>query len=116
MQGGNVHAILFRLSIERGRLCVTEPEVGAVVVAEGRIIGEGWHREFGGAHAEVNALDAVKTEDLHLLPQATLFVTLEPCNHFGKQYSNEQRVTLYPDIRHVQLLYKPERHSPEIRK
>lgn len=60
------------------------PMVGAVVVAEGRIIGEGWHREFGGAHAEVNALDAVKPEDLHLLPQATLFVTLEPCNHFGK--------------------------------
>ena len=60
------------------------PMVGAVVVAEGRIIGEGWHREFGGAHAEVNALQDVKAEDLHLLPQATLFVTLEPCNHFGK--------------------------------
>lgn len=60
------------------------PMVGAVVVAEGRIIGEGWHREFGGAHAEVNALDDVKAEDLHLLPQATLFVSLEPCNHFGK--------------------------------
>lgn len=60
------------------------PMVGAVVVAEGRIIGEGWHREFGGAHAEVNALNAVRPEDLHLLPQATLFVTLEPCNHFGK--------------------------------
>lgn len=60
------------------------PMVGAVVVAEQRIIGEGWHQQFGGAHAEVNALDAVKPEDLHLLPQATLFVTLEPCNHFGK--------------------------------
>ncbi|MFZ1635761.1 MAG: bifunctional diaminohydroxyphosphoribosylaminopyrimidine deaminase/5-amino-6-(5-phosphoribosylamino)uracil reductase RibD [Chitinophagales bacterium] len=60
------------------------PMVGAVVVVGGRIIGEGWHREFGGAHAEVNALQDVKTEDLQLLPQATLFVTLEPCNHFGK--------------------------------
>ena len=60
------------------------PMVGAVVVVEDRIIGEGWHQQFGGAHAEVNALNAVKPEDVHLLPQATLFVTLEPCNHFGK--------------------------------
>jgi diaminohydroxyphosphoribosylaminopyrimidine deaminase/5-amino-6-(5-phosphoribosylamino)uracil reductase len=60
------------------------PMVGAVVVVEDRIIGEGWHQQFGGAHAEVNALNAVKPEDLFLLPQATLFVTLEPCNHFGK--------------------------------
>ncbi len=60
------------------------PMVGALVVAEGRIIGEGWHQEFGAAHAEVNALNNVKPENVHLLSEATLFVTLEPCNHFGK--------------------------------
>jgi diaminohydroxyphosphoribosylaminopyrimidine deaminase/5-amino-6-(5-phosphoribosylamino)uracil reductase len=42
------------------------PMVGAVVVVEDRIIGEGWHQQFGGAHAEVNALNAVKPEDLFL--------------------------------------------------
>jgi len=60
------------------------PMVGALVVAEGRIIGEGWHQQFGGAHAEVYAINNVEEVDKHLIPQATLFVTLEPCNHFGK--------------------------------
>lgn len=57
------------------------PLVGAVVLREGRVIGEGWHAEFGGAHAERMALDAVGT-DAH---GATLVVTLEPCTHHGKQ-------------------------------
>ena len=57
------------------------PMVGAVVVKEGRIIGQGWHQKYGQAHAERNAL-ASCTED----PQgATLYVTLEPCCHYGKQ-------------------------------
>lgn len=60
------------------------PMVGAVLVHEGRIIGEGWHQKFGEAHAEVNCLNAVKTEDRHLLPHATLYVSLEPCAHHGK--------------------------------
>lgn len=58
------------------------PMVGCVVVHDGRIIGEGWHRRFGEAHAEVNALDAVA--DSSVLPAATVYVTLEPCSHFGK--------------------------------
>ena len=57
------------------------PMVGAVVVKEGRIIGQGWHQRYGQAHAERNAL-ASCTED----PQgATMYVTLEPCCHYGKQ-------------------------------
>ena len=57
------------------------PMVGAVVAKEGRIIGQGWHQRYGQAHAERNAL-ASCTED----PQgATLYVTLEPCCHYGKQ-------------------------------
>lgn len=61
------------------------PMVGAVIAApDGRIIGEGWHRRYGGPHAEVNAVRSVAPEDLHLLPLSTIFVTLEPCSHYGK--------------------------------
>lgn len=60
------------------------PFVGAVIVAEGRIIGEGYHRRFGEAHAEVNAINSVKDEDRGWLSRATMYVTLEPCSHFGK--------------------------------
>lgn len=60
------------------------PMVGAVLVYEGRIIGEGFHREYGGPHAEVNCISSVKPEDRSLIPQSTLYVSLEPCAHFGK--------------------------------
>ena len=60
------------------------PFVGAVIVADGRIIGEGYHRRFGGPHAEVNAVDSVRPADRPLLKEATMYVTLEPCSHFGK--------------------------------
>lgn len=60
------------------------PMVGAVIVAEGRIIGEGWHRRFGEGHAEVNAMRSVRPDDEWLLPQSTVYVTLEPCSHYGK--------------------------------
>jgi diaminohydroxyphosphoribosylaminopyrimidine deaminase / 5-amino-6-(5-phosphoribosylamino)uracil reductase len=53
-------------------------------VHEGNIIGEGYHRKYGQAHAEVNCVDSVKKEDEHLIPQSTLYVSLEPCAHFGK--------------------------------
>lgn len=58
------------------------PMVGAVVVAEGRIIGEGYHRRCGGPHAEVNAISSVR--ERHLLPHSTIYVSLEPCAHYGK--------------------------------
>jgi diaminohydroxyphosphoribosylaminopyrimidine deaminase / 5-amino-6-(5-phosphoribosylamino)uracil reductase len=57
------------------------PVVGAVVARDGEILGEGWHEEFGGAHAEVNAIEACGLEDLG---GATLYVSLEPCCHEGK--------------------------------
>jgi len=56
------------------------PMVGCVIVRDGKIIGEGFHRFFGGPHAEVEALQSVGTE----LENATLYVTLEPCCHLGK--------------------------------
>lgn len=58
------------------------PMVGAVVVCDGRIIGEGFHRRCGGPHAEVNAIASVR--DKQLLGRSTLYVSLEPCTHFGK--------------------------------
>lgn len=61
------------------------PMVGAVIVGpDGRIIGEGWHRRYGGPHAEVNAIASVREEDKKLLPLSTIYVTLEPCSHYGK--------------------------------
>jgi diaminohydroxyphosphoribosylaminopyrimidine deaminase/5-amino-6-(5-phosphoribosylamino)uracil reductase len=58
--------------------------VGAVLVHEGRIIGEGWHQTWGSAHAEVNCVASVKPENQHLIPYSTLYCSLEPCFHFGK--------------------------------
>ena len=58
------------------------PMVGAVVVCDGRIIGEGYHRRCGGPHAEVHAIASVKEK--HLLCRSTIYVSLEPCAHFGK--------------------------------
>ncbi len=60
------------------------PMVGAVIVHNNRIIGEGYHAFYGGPHAEVNAVANVLPSDLHLLKQATIYVSLEPCNIFGK--------------------------------
>lgn len=60
------------------------PLVGAVLVHNNRIIGEGWHQVYGQAHAEVNCLASVNEADRHLIPHATLYVSLEPCAHFGK--------------------------------
>lgn len=59
------------------------PMVGAVIVdPDGRIIGEGWHRRCGEGHAEVNAVASVTDKDL--LKDCTMYVTLEPCSHYGK--------------------------------
>lgn len=58
------------------------PLVGSVIVHNGKIIGEGWHRKSGEAHAEVNAIRSV--QDKSLLSEATIYVSLEPCSHFGK--------------------------------
>ncbi|MBK3517329.1 bifunctional diaminohydroxyphosphoribosylaminopyrimidine deaminase/5-amino-6-(5-phosphoribosylamino)uracil reductase RibD [Carboxylicivirga marina] len=58
------------------------PMVGSVIVCDGKIIGEGYHRKAGEPHAEVNAVNAVK--DKSLLKESTLYVNLEPCAHYGK--------------------------------
>ena len=57
------------------------PVVGAVIVKDGAVVGEGWHNDFGGPHAEINAIAAAGDTDLH---GATMYVSLEPCCHEGK--------------------------------
>ncbi|MDO5105996.1 bifunctional diaminohydroxyphosphoribosylaminopyrimidine deaminase/5-amino-6-(5-phosphoribosylamino)uracil reductase RibD [Capnocytophaga sp.] len=58
------------------------PMVGSVITCEGKIIGEGWHKKAGEPHAEVNAINSVKNKEL--LTKSTIYVSLEPCSHFGK--------------------------------
>ena len=58
------------------------PMVGAVIVCDGQIIGEGYHQRYGEAHAEVNAINSVA--DKALLRKSTIYVSLEPCSHYGK--------------------------------
>lgn len=66
------------------RDAMPNPSVGAVLVYNDRIIGEGHTSPFGGPHGEVNCINSVSEADRHLIPLATLYVSLEPCSHFGK--------------------------------
>jgi diaminohydroxyphosphoribosylaminopyrimidine deaminase/5-amino-6-(5-phosphoribosylamino)uracil reductase len=82
----NTHEIYIKRCIELAKngLGTTYPNplVGSVIVYNGKIIGEGWHKKSGEPHAEVNAINSVK--DKSLLPKSTIYVSLEPCSHFGK--------------------------------
>ncbi len=82
----NIHEKYIKRCIELARnglgSTYPNPLVGSVIVHNGKIIGEGWHRKAGEAHAEVNAINSVKDESL--LKSATIYVSLEPCSHFGK--------------------------------
>ncbi|HEX6430941.1 MAG TPA: bifunctional diaminohydroxyphosphoribosylaminopyrimidine deaminase/5-amino-6-(5-phosphoribosylamino)uracil reductase RibD [Niastella sp.] len=60
------------------------PMVGAVLVHENRIIGEGCHQAYGGPHAEVHCVNSVTEADRHLIERSVMYVSLEPCAHFGK--------------------------------
>lgn len=74
--------LALKLAKKGGRAVAPNPMVGAVIVKNRKIIGKGYHEYFGGSHAEVNAIDSVKNpEDLK---GAAIYVTLEPCRHYGK--------------------------------
>jgi len=60
------------------------PMVGAVLLYDNKIIGEGYHQKYGEPHAEVNCINSVKDEDKSFITESTLYVSLEPCSHFGK--------------------------------
>lgn len=74
----------FDLAINGAGSAAPNPLVGAVVVHEGKIIGEGYHKEYGTPHAEVNAINSVSEKNKSLLPHSTIYINLEPCKHFGK--------------------------------
>ncbi|QEC74568.1 bifunctional diaminohydroxyphosphoribosylaminopyrimidine deaminase/5-amino-6-(5-phosphoribosylamino)uracil reductase RibD [Mucilaginibacter ginsenosidivorax] len=85
------HEIFMQRCLELARLGAGQvspnPMVGAVVVHEGKIIGEGYHQKYGQAHAEVNAIAQVTAafdNAAELLKQSTIYVSLEPCAHYGK--------------------------------
>jgi len=78
-----MHRCLQLARLAEGRV-TPNPMVGAVLVYGDRIIGEGYHKEYGGAHAEVHCIRSVKVDDQHFIPASTLYVSLEPCAHFGK--------------------------------
>ncbi len=60
------------------------PMVGAVLVYDDKVIGEGYHQQYGKAHAEVNCINSVHQNSKYQIPDSTLYVSLEPCSHFGK--------------------------------
>lgn len=74
----------FELALKGAGRVAPNPLVGAVLVHDGRNIGEGYHQRFGGPHAEVVAMRSVKPEDEHLITEASMYVSLEPCSHHGK--------------------------------
>ena len=78
-----MHRCLQLAKLGKGNV-TPNPMVGSVLVFGDRIIGEGYHQQYGQAHAEVNCLKSVKDEDKHLITQSTLYASLEPCAHFGK--------------------------------
>lgn len=69
------------------------PMVGAVIVHNNQIIGEGFHAMYGQAHAEVNAINSVQNKEL--LKESTLYVSLEPCSHYGKTPPCTDRIVEY---------------------
>ena len=89
------------IELAKNGLCNVPPNpmVGAVIVCNGRIIGEGYHIRCGEAHAEVNAIRSVKAESL--LKHSTIYVSLEPCSHYGKNTSMtfEEAVSLADRIK-----------------
>lgn len=78
-----MHRCLELASLAAGQVA-PNPMVGALLVHGDRIIGEGYHRVYGGPHAEVNCINSVSEADRPLISQSVLYVSLEPCAHFGK--------------------------------
>jgi diaminohydroxyphosphoribosylaminopyrimidine deaminase / 5-amino-6-(5-phosphoribosylamino)uracil reductase len=74
----------FELAESGGFKTRPNPNVGALLVHGDIIIGEGWHRQYGKAHAEVNAINSVPEHKKHLISDSSLYVSLEPCNIYGK--------------------------------
>ncbi|MFN8252081.1 MAG: bifunctional diaminohydroxyphosphoribosylaminopyrimidine deaminase/5-amino-6-(5-phosphoribosylamino)uracil reductase RibD [Ferruginibacter sp.] len=74
----------FELALQGAGNVAPNPMVGAVLVHDDTIIGEGWHRQYGQAHAEVNCINSVADGNTEQVANSTLYVSLEPCAHYGK--------------------------------
>lgn len=96
------HALYMRRALELASMGLghthTNPMVGAVLVCQGRVLGEGYHHRWGDPHAEVMAIRSVRQREQ--LPHATLYVTLEPCAHYGKTPPCAELI-ITSGIRHV---------------
>ena len=93
-----------------GKSVKSNPQVGAVLVCNDRIIGEGYHESYGSTHAEVNAISNVVEADQNLIDQSTLYVSLEPCNHTGKTGPCTD-VIIKHKIQHVVIAYRDPNNS-----
>ena len=80
------------LAVQGAGYTSPNPLVGSVVVYNREIIGEGYHREYGKTHAEINAIESVKNKEL--LKKSTLYVNLEPCSHYGNTPPCARRIVL----------------------
>src|SRR3954464_14343312 len=78
-----MHRCLELALLGRGQVA-PNPMAGALLVHDNKIIGEGYHRQYGKSHAEGNWIQSVNVEHLHLIERSTMYVSLEPCAHFGK--------------------------------
>lgn len=87
------------------------PPVGALLVYQNKIIGEGYHKAYGEEHAEIAAIESVSPDQRHLIPESSLFVSLEPCNHYGKTPPCCQRI-LQEGIKNV--YYSIEDPNPQM--
>jgi diaminohydroxyphosphoribosylaminopyrimidine deaminase / 5-amino-6-(5-phosphoribosylamino)uracil reductase len=84
----SIHNIYIQRCLQLAQLgggnVAPNPMVGAVLVYQGQIIGEGYHQQYGQAHAEVNCIHTVSEKNKQLISKSTLYVSLEPCAHYGK--------------------------------
>lgn len=84
----NIHEYIMQRCMQLAKLgmgkVAPNPMVGAVLLYKDKIIGEGYHEQYGKAHAEVNCIQSVPEYQKHLIKESTLYVSLEPCSHFGK--------------------------------
>lgn len=93
-----------------GKAVKSNPQVGAVLVYENRIIGEGYHEKYGSTHAEVNAVHSVSESNQSLISKSTLYVSLEPCNHHGKTGPCTDLI-IQNNIKHVVIAAKDPNHT-----
>ncbi len=110
MTNANEQFMRRALDLARQGLGAVEPNpmVGAVIVRDGRVLGEGWHQRFGGPHAEIEALASAASGGGSTVRGATMYVTLEPCNHHGKTPPCTEAIIAVGIVRVVAAMEDPD--------